>query len=128
MTHFLHFPSSSFSILTEIIIGILPPFSFLIVFHSYRGDPWRIFCLPFPFSLSSICTEVTRRMLSMFYFSLSSVLTNITRGRLSSSPFSLSSFLKGQSNEIFYSRFFIKQLILVSVDMPKSDFGSTLHG
>jgi hypothetical protein len=29
--------------------------------------------------------------------------------------------LKGQSNEIFYSRFFMKRLILVSRDMPKSD-------
>jgi hypothetical protein len=31
--------------------------------------------------------------------------------------------VKGQSNEIFYSCFFfIKQLILVPKDMPKSDF------
>jgi hypothetical protein len=30
--------------------------------------------------------------------------------------------LKGQSDEIFYSRFFIERLILVQIDMPKSDF------
>ncbi len=31
-------------------------------------------------------------------------------------------YLKGQSNEIFYSRFFTKLIILVSINMPKSDF------